>query len=168
MKTAQVILLTLSLQSISACAVYYTPTPSRPFEPIPEFSSTNSITLQNGQASTEQVAVLRNLFGNLNAWTDVAMLITKRELTKRGMRVDNDADRILRMSIVSARTEVGWVDVTTRIAMDVKTSDGYSATFTGLNSSKVAANTERQIDGALMRVVVQMLKDPRIVSFLTR
>ena len=29
------------------------------------------------------------------------------------------------------------------------------------------ANLERQIDGAMMRVVVEMLKDPAIVKYLT-
>ena len=107
------------------------------------------------------------MHANYNAWTDVAIIIAERELTKRGMHVVKDAKKMLTMSIVSAHTEVGWANIATRIVMDVKTSDGYSATFTGINSSGFVAMLPRQVDGALMRVVVQMLKDQRIVSFLT-
>ena len=54
------------------------------------------------------------------------------------------------------------------ITMTAATGNGHSATYTGVNSSAMAANTKRQIDGALMRVVVQLLSDPLIVEYLTK
>ena len=168
MRAVRIALIALCLQSISGCAHYYTPSPSRPFESIHEFSSTNSVTLQNGQSSKEQISFHTRYYANYNAWTDIAISITERELTKRGLQIVKDTPKTLTLSIESAHTEIGWWLITSQIVMHVETSDGYATTFTGKNSSAMVANIERQIDGAIMRVVVEMLKDQRIVSFLTK
>ena len=63
-----------------------------------------------------------------------------------------------------------WAAVNTarKGALDeVETGGGYRSTYTGRNGSAMMANAERQIDGAMMRVVVEMLKDPAIVRYLT-
>lgn len=150
-----------------ACgAVSYTPKPDRPFEAIPEFKSSHQVTLMNAQPSTEEVAGGHWLV-NRNAWTEVAVAITQRELTARGMTVTAGAPKVLKLSVDSANTASGWVKISSEIVMNVETGGGYKATYTGRNSSAMAANLERQIDGAMMRVVVEMLKDPAIVKYLT-
>jgi len=152
---------------LGACgAVSRTPSPDRPFEAIPEFKSTHQVTLTNAQPSTEEVAGGHWLV-NRNAWTDVAIAITQRELTARGMTVAAGAPKVLKLSIDSAKTETGWVMISSEIVMNVETGGGYRATYTGKNSAAMAASPERQIDGAMMRVVVEMLKDPAIVKYLT-
>lgn len=160
------------LSLLSGCAHRddYTPDPSRPFEPIVEFSSTNSVSLQNGQQSKEQVVVYNagSVYGNLNAWTDVAIAITSRELKQRGLTIVGGAKKSITMSIQSANMDRGWTVVETQIVMQVRTSDGYTATYIGKNGSGAVAVAHRQIDGAVMRVVHEMLKDPRIVAFLTK
>src|SRR5262245_49862354 len=153
---------------LGACsAVSYTPKPDRPFEPLPaEFKSSHRVTLTNAQPSTEEVEGGHWLV-NRHAWTDVAIAITQRELTARGMTVAASAPKALKLGIDSAKTETGWVKISSEIVMNVETGGGYKATYTGRNSAAMAANHERQIDGAMMRVVVEMLKDPAIVKYLT-
>jgi hypothetical protein len=162
------LLLAASLLPLGACATRYTPKPDRPFEAIAnEFTSTHRIALRNAQPNKEEVRTGPWL-ANYNAWTDVAIAITDRELQKRGMTLAADAGKTLDLAIESGITETGWVKITSTIVMRATTGDGYTATFTGVNSSAMAANTERQIDGAMMRCVVQMLSDPRIAAYLTQ
>jgi hypothetical protein len=164
MRNLLAVLFTLSL---GACATSYTPDPGRPFEPIPEFTSTDRVHLRNAEPSTEEIDTGRWLV-NRHAWTDVAIQIAARELTARGMTIAEDATKAIDLAIVTGTTESGWVKVTSEVVMKVKTGDGYEATYTGVNSSAMMAAPERQIDGAMMRVVVEMLKDPKIVAYLTK
>lgn len=153
---------------LTACATSYTPSPDRPFEAIAaEFTTSHAVALENAQPPGEEV-VSGPWRIDYHAWTDVALVITQRELELRGMHIAADASRRLKLAIEFATTETGWVKITSTIRMRVETGDGYTAVFTGLNSSAMAANTRRQIDGALMRVVVAMLSDPKIVEYLTR
>ncbi|HEX5054513.1 MAG TPA: hypothetical protein VFZ65_22225 [Planctomycetota bacterium] len=164
MRTLPVLAISMLL---GACgATRYTPNADRPFEPIPEFTSTNQVTLRNAEPSTEEVDTGHWLVDR-NAWTKVAIEIAARELKQRGMTVVDGAPKVLDMAIVTCTTESGWVKITTQVVMRVKTGDGYEATYTGVNSSAMAANVRRQVDGAMMRVVVEMLKDPKIVAWLT-
>lgn len=160
--------LLLAAFCFTACATSYTPSPDRPFEAIAaEFSSTHAIALENAQPTGEEV-VSGPWRIDYHAWTDVALTITQRELEKRGMHVAADAPRRLKLAVEFATTETGWVKISSTIRMRAETGDGYSAVYTGLNSSAMAANTKRQVDGAMMRVVVAMLSDPKIVEYLTR
>ena len=71
------------------------------------------------------------------------------------------------MSVLNASIDVGKNNThDNKIVMKVTTSDGYSATYTGENDS--LASMSREIDGAMMRVVHEMLMDPKIVEFLTK
>lgn len=166
MSAVRIALIALSLQLIAGCAHYYTPSPSIPFETIVEFSSTGSVTLINDQPSTTQVPFHNSFYANLNAWTGVAITIAERELIKRGLHVVSNSSKTLKLAIVSAHTEVGWVGITSQITMNVRASDGYEATYVGTNTAYMAANIQRQIDGALMRAVLAMFKDQHIVEFL--
>lgn len=157
----------ICLFGVSACATQYTPSPSRPFDPIEEFSSSNSVSLINGQSSTEKHSVSPAFYANRHVWTDVAIEIATRELIARGLSVVDGSPKSLTMSVESARTKTGWIQIRSNIVMHVAAGNGYSATYTGLNNSTMAANVKRQLDGAMMRVVVEMLKDPAIVAYLT-
>jgi len=158
----------LLLVAIVGCKSPYTPNPDRPFEPIPEFTSQASLSLVNVQEDTSQHPIGRSFLANYKEWTDVAIQIADRELSKRGMQIGSDASRSLELSVTKARYRVGFVKITTDIEMSVKAGNGYTATYTGVNTAVLAAVPKRQVDGAMMRVVVEMLKDPEIVAYLTQ
>ena len=136
-------------------------------EPIIEFTSQHSLSIVNDQASTEEISV-NGMIVNLKAWTDVAIQIAQRELKARGVRFDTGARRSLRLSVMEVRRSTEWVWIESQIDMQVETGGGYSAKYTGKNSSAMVANVQRQADGAMMRVVVEMWRDSKIISYLTR
>lgn len=144
----------------------YTPSPDRPFESILEFTSQQSLSITNAQESTEEHEVSARMLADYHAWTDVAIQIAERELGARGVQFDAGASRSLSLAVSEVRFSVGFVKIETQIDMEVVTGDGYSAKYTGINISYMGAHIHRQSDGAIMRVVVEMLNDPKIVSYL--
>ncbi|HEV7403485.1 MAG TPA: hypothetical protein VGO11_11180 [Chthoniobacteraceae bacterium] len=157
-----------ALLLLSSCTTYYKPDTSFPFDPIHEFTSKGTIDLINGQPSVEHVTFTNGYYADLNAWTDLAIEIAHRELSKRGMSIRKGAPKSLTLAIDSAKTDVGWVKIESRIVMRVKTSGGYSATFTGTDKAFMMGRPKNEMDAALMRVVVEMLSDPQIVGYLTK
>jgi hypothetical protein len=169
MKISTLFVTGLLLLLLSGCgSIYYQPDATLPVEPAREFSSTSSINLINGQPSTAEINFSRRLTANLNAWTDVAISMADRELQKRGLSVRKDAAKTITMAIESAKTEVGFIMITSTITMRISTSSGYSATYTGVDMSGGIGNPRRQMDTAMMRVVGEMLSDPQVVDFLTK
>lgn len=163
-----VIIAVILVLALSGCASSpYTPSPDRPFEPIPEFTSQQSLLIVNAQDDATEIEV-GPFLANRRAWTDVAIQIAERELKKRGVRFTPGAPRSLRLSVTDVRFNVGWVRIETQIDMRAVTGDGYIGRYTSRNSSVMAAIPKRQMDGAMMRAVVEMLKDPKIVSYLTQ
>jgi len=168
MKTKNLFLAGIAVLLFAGCATEYTPDISQTFDPIKEFSSKNSINLINGQPSNEQEFFFRKYYADLNHWTDLAIQIANRELTKRGLTVKPDATKSLTMSITGAKTKVGWVMINSDVLMTVRASNGYTATYDGNDFSAMVGNPRSEMDTALMKVVAAMLNDPQIVSFLTK
>jgi hypothetical protein len=52
------------------------------------------------------------------------------------------------------------------LTLSAETGDGYIGTYTGNNQSP--ANINRAADGAVMRAVAEMLRDGKIVDYLTK
>jgi len=160
----------VSAMWLTGCSHHYVPTPDRPFESITEFTSTNSISLLNGQQSGQEVEVFERwphtFYGDYKAWTDVAIVITKRELEKRGMQVVGSSPKALKLSVTYAQVTEGVWGFRTVLDLTAETSEGYRGLYKGKNSSQMWAVIGRQIDGALMRAVVEMLRDQQIVNFL--
>lgn len=156
----------------AACARHFVPDPDVPFDPIPAFTSSHSVLLQNVQASVEPYPLVLSsrgrYYANRKEWTDVAIQIAARELTQRGMGLGEKGSRKLKLSVESVVTEAGTAKIETRIEMKMETGSGYSATYVGRNSSVLVSMYERQVSGALMRAVAEMLKDPQVVAYLTK
>jgi len=174
MQTMSVRILVLSLALLMSGCVsvkYYTPKPdTHKLDEIAEFSGDARISLINGQQSTEERLYHKQSksHANFNAWTDVAIQIANRELAARGLSIQEGAGKQLTMTIEDVVTETGWTQIQTRVILKVQTDGGYSSQYVGRNHSVMAANLERQADGAVMRAVAAMLGDPEIVMYLTK
>ncbi|MBY0541084.1 MAG: hypothetical protein K2P52_06705, partial [Campylobacterales bacterium] len=108
----------LLIIGLSGCTriLRYTPNPSTfKMDAIEEFSSNNSVSLINEQTSTNDIQFaskgIAKFTGNLQEWTDTAIQITKRELSKRNMNVTNeDVSKKLKLSIETVNGTFGsWV-----------------------------------------------------------
>lgn len=149
--------------------IYYTPSPNTNLmDPIIEFSSNGEIALVNNQPIADEIVYCSKLdmYANYNKWTDVAIQIIDREITKRGMKVATSAPKSMKIAVKYAKTDVGFSQVETHIFMAVETDSGYKKEYVGRNKSFMGAVVTRQTDGALMRAAAKMLNDSEIVKYL--
>jgi hypothetical protein len=169
MKIHKLYLATVTVALLSGCAYEYTPKTTKPLDEIHEFSSRNSVNLINGQPSTDRVYFFRHhLYGDLHKWTDAAITIADRELSKRGMTCKPDASKSLTLSIESANTSVGWVTINSDVTMIVRASNGYTKTYSSNDFSVMMGNPRTEMDTAVTKLVAAMLNDPQLVAFLTK
>jgi hypothetical protein len=172
MVRVRLLFIVANLIMLGGCAYHYTPSASRRFEPITEFSSHNSVALLNGQPSTQEVRIgsagFYPVYANYNAWTNTAIEIASRELGSRGLTIVPAAARTITLSVENASYTTGMVELKCEITMKATTSDGYSTVYVGENASIMAGYAPHIMDGAMMRVVHEMLNHPRVVAFLTQ
>ena len=160
------------LISVSACTHHYTPTPDRyPTELIADFKPTGAVNLVNAQPSAAVVLVSSErgakVYGKLDAWTNVAITLARRELAKRGMSTVPTADKTLKISIVGAHSEFpGWRRMRGVITLRVEIGDGYKNFYSTENATP--QGFKYAFDGALMRAVVAMLNDEKVTGYLTK
>jgi hypothetical protein len=174
MSPIRLLLLGTAALAIVGCSTRSTfvPKPWPTLEPIPEFTTSNSVYLRNGQSSTDEVLWHDHDFrlqgyANLRVWTDVAISLADRELRKRGMAVTEGASRSLTMTITSVKSsQIPNTGEQIIVVMHVEAGNGYTAEYKGENKTFFLRNLQRQIDGAVMRVVTEAFKDPKIVSYL--
>ena len=157
---------------LSGCSHYETPAFTELSEPIKEFKSTQSIAVVNGQPSTEETEYLSNgihsWYANLNKWTDVAVDVTKKELSKRGMSVTSSSGKKLTLAFISCNSDMGMWSAGNSLMMTVSTSDGYKNQYTSTASIAWVPKMQDHIDYLASNCVVQMLNDPKIIAFLTK
>lgn len=139
-----------------------------------DFSSTSSISLENVQTSTEDVLFAtmgpHKFYANLQRWTEAAITLTRKELVKRGMKVDENAAKILKLSINSVKTiPYTWV-FHCETTLEVETGDGYKKTYLG--QSEISGVTFQiayvTADNSVTHAVTEMLEDPQITNYLTK
>ena len=70
--------------------------------------------------------------------------------------------------MTSAVHASGFWTISTTIDMHVVAGNGYEADYQGVNSSVMIKSPGHQTDGAMMRVVKELLLDPEIVRYLSR
>ncbi len=165
----------LAVISLSSCAInhHHTPRPdTNEFDSIAqEFTSNKAISVINYQEDNTE----HHYFGspnqyhaNYKTWTDTAKVILERELSARNAAIKASADQSIKLAIVDVQ-HVGTTNTfATHITLDAKLSNGYEKTYVGVNSVTTWGwNWKRQVDGAVMRAVAELLSDPQVVEFVS-
>lgn len=164
----------LLLLLMSACSMTYNYEPDTDtykFPPVANFTSENEIYVVNTSQSTEPflygtagVGGAAKWMGNLKEWTDVAVEITNRELSNHGMKIAPDASKKIELSILEARASTGGWGFRGNVTLKASTGAGYEHVYQGESPSP---DIVRTADGAIMQAVAAMLRDEKIVSYLT-
>ena len=134
---------------------------------FPEFNATGKISVINNQNDTKNflhVKGLPSFGGNRKAWTDSAVKMIRRELSKR-QATFSDSEKKLEVAVLCIKGDSSFSAIRYIVTIEVKTGNNYRAIYTGDNSSP--ATVWRAADGALMRAVTAIFRDPRIIAYLT-
>jgi hypothetical protein len=172
------------LTFLSACGKgTYTPNITSDFNDagIPKFTSNNEVVLLAGQAAAEPLFFWReggykSHYTDLQSCTNVVVATTKRELSKRGMRMTEKGERTLKMTVTNIESygtpflANGGASFDTSVELDVQAGNGYSKKYFSKFQSWVAITVDPsfQFDAALGIAVADMLSDPKIVEYLTK
>jgi len=161
------------LLNISACSGIHHFIPNTDTYDFPKdasFNSTHNINVINvSQSSTPFVYGNAGLgsahkwMGNLKEWTDVAVAITNRELSARGMKISPTASKSLKLSILEATATSGGWGFRGNVSLKVVTGAGFEHVYQG---ESPAMMINRSADGAIMQAVAAMLRDKNIVTYL--
>jgi hypothetical protein len=157
--------------AILGCTHVYKPRPETfKMDEFTEFSSPITIAVLNEQPdNVNHVHLDRGIAdfsGNKNAWTDTAIEIVKRELVKRQAVIQNNASKKLALSILSIKASETFWAIRYITKLRVKTGNGYESIFIGDNRSP--ATVFRAADGAIMRAVSAMFRDPVIIKYISK
>jgi len=156
--------------AVSGCAHTFEPRPETyDIDAITEFIAPVNISVLNVQTDSTDHVQLSNMghtfSGNLKSWTTAAVEIAKRELIERQATISEDAQRRLELSIISIDGETGFTVFRYVTKLKVRAGSGYENIYTGSNRS--GAIVYRAADGAVMRAVTEMFKDPEIVKYIS-
>jgi len=130
------------------------------------------VTLVNTQSFNDNIVILSRAgdtgYANPKYFTDIAITITARELSKRGIEITNNSAKLLKISVDYIATDLGW-NIESKVVMSVETGNGYTAKYTGIDSktSWGPRGASDQYSTVLMRVVGAMLTDKKIIKYLS-
>lgn len=168
------LLLIAVLFLVAGCTMYHVPNPSEPIGPIDDFLTSNTVSLINVQDQAKEEIFLRCMgdkyTGKLHVWTDSAIQIARLALEQRGMKIVDKAPMTLSLSIESAEGFIGGFRKSCETTLMVETGDGYRRTYFGRHDAALVwgcLEIFKAADYAVADAVTQMLRDEKIVKYLT-
>jgi len=101
---------------------------------------------------------------NLRMWTDTAVGLLSQELEKRGVRITEQTESILKLSITRVKLFWGFNTVGCQLNLRVETGDDYIVNIAATNE---AQDIYQASDGGVMKAVAEMFRDHAIQNYLT-
>jgi hypothetical protein len=143
--------------------------------PIPDellktrFTSKLSVTLINRYGDKPLPALIGQadpytFYGDLKQMTDTLVTLLSQELSKRGMVVRDNGEKIIQLQVKSMVMAYHFTNRTT-ITVNVTTTNGYSRDFAETNSSMMY---QKSFDGAITKAVAAILNDEDIINYLVQ
>ena len=166
-------LLVMGISFIGCTATTYKPQIS-PVKPgmIPPGNVNQSIKIINSQ-SNEKYMILYGTTeiqeANLREVTDVAIRILSDELRKKGATINQDALKVLKLSISKVQYLPTPWGSNCQVQLTVETGEGYYSNSTANNVGYSAGGGPRgtSCDFAITRTVAAIFKDGRIIQYLS-
>lgn len=155
---------------LGGCTRYYAPNlyPLNSNE-IPEIQTSHSIALINNQSSSEEIILIRlgphKIKGRLDEVTDVAIRQLKKEMLTKGVSVQNDSSKHLKVSVTRVDAQMGAWLARGIVDVQIETGDGYKKVYTGNNRSPQGLYIIW--DGAVALAVIDILNDPEIRDYIS-
>lgn len=145
---------------------HYVPTDlSVPPGSIRSLAAAEPVMIANAVESSEEIvtrARLINLPVNYRLYTESAIQLLKRELESNGVVVSGSATKVMNVAILNVGLTKSLVDFWCVIDASLQLGDGSMQGFTSRGTGPV----RKAIDSAMVGLVVQILNDRNVRSFL--
>ncbi len=160
---------------LAGCAMTLHYVPSiHPVDPalVPDLKGDEAVCVVNISTATgETVLGISNegsgqtcIMGDLHKWTNTAAALLMLELQKRGfiIRDCGEDTKAVKLAIKSVHIEM---DVGSRcyVTLYLETGDGYNRNYVSYNAFPTA---DRASDGAVIRAIIAVLNDKKIIDYL--
>lgn len=106
-----------------------------------------------------------DFFADLKQFTETAMTLLEREMTKKGVTVA-PATKSVTLRVHSVQNKIGFATAAASLVLDAEYDDGTKSLIQAQDTSAVGGR--RAIDGALMRAVSQLLRDERFLAYVNK
>ena len=103
--------------------------------------------------------------GDLQQYTDTAIVMLGREMGKKAVTVGPQAAKSVTLRVYDVQGTPGWT-IKITLALDAQYGDGTKTTIRTENSSP--SDAWRALDGALMFAVSRLLRDPEFLAYVNR
>lgn len=168
-----VVMLAFALSS--GCAILHVPKAEPiPAGAIPQIQGKGTISLINSQNDKTVRKLGRagfgTLQGDLNSWTEAAVVLLGSEVQKTGLKVQADGKKSIKVTVVEVKLGVSGIDFVAAIPkgtvrIKVETGDGYVKEYIGVRK---AMQPPAACEKALTEAVMNVLKDTHIVTYLSQ
>jgi hypothetical protein len=137
---------------------------------MPELNVRGPVALRNSSSSSEDIVIGKwigaKVLGNLDEFTESSVGTAKKIFERQNIPIEDDADKVLELSVYDAKAEQGMVKFRATTALRVRTGDGLEKEYVGVQNYGNGHATTPAIERALGKCVVQMLSDPEITDYL--
>jgi hypothetical protein len=134
---------------------------------LPEIVSEKPLTLINTQNSNSEVLLVKigihSHYIDLKQFTGTAISTIKTALKKRNIRVTENSDKQLKLSVIKVDFVQGWWALDCYVLLKVETGDGYIKEYTGQSTN---VDMHVTVNAALNHAVEAMLNDGPILTYL--
>ncbi|MFC1884377.1 hypothetical protein ACFL2O_06390 [Thermodesulfobacteriota bacterium] len=154
----------------AGCTHYYVPK-QYPVnaEAVPEIRGGGSLAIINGYESPYLMLIgmqgAHKWMGDMQQWTGTAAGLLKAELEKRKFRIIDGAPKTVKLKVVRAQIYWGFAAIRCILSLKAETGDGNTFEYEGNNAS--GWTLYRACDGAVTKAVTDLMKDPKIIAYLT-
>lgn len=128
-----------------------------------------NVALNNAYKAETQVKLLvgaRDWIADLQQYTETAIAILDREMTKKGISNTLQAPKSVTLSVRDVRAGTGWGVIRALLILDAQYGDGTKSTIETENTSPATA--WRAVDGAIMLAVTRLLRDEQFLAYVNR
>ena len=155
------------LLMVSACAYHMVPASCYIQDgELAKVTTEHRVSLVNDQPRTGEKELGVHWNGDFNQFADTAIIVLKDALGKNDVIIINDADKLIKLSVNSASVNMEFWDFRADISLKVETGSGLRKDFTGYQIYAFGAQSTWAMERAITYAVMEILKDPDILSYL--
>lgn len=141
---------------------------SVPADAAAQLVKQQSVALNNAYKAETQVRIFtgtRDWQGDLQQYTDTAITLLGREMTKKGTDLSPQSAKTITLRVRDVQASPGWV-IRSVLVLEAQYGDGTISTIASENTSP--SDAWRAVDGAIMRAVSQLLRDDKFLAYVNR
>jgi hypothetical protein len=137
---------------------------------LPELYTGDPVAIRNSSSSSGNIIIGRwvgwQVQGDLHKFTESAVGTVKNVFERQNIRIRDDADKALELSVYDAKSEQEGLRFRATTALRVRTGGGLEKEYVGSRHYTNGHRTTPAIEGALALCVEQMLNDQEIIDYL--